>query len=182
MRSAAVAAFALLAGSLSLIAQRPVPSVMKLDTARPVVQTSSTCPIGMRVLQGAGNSMVEVKDSKRVETSVGSRLRLQLTNSPHRTSPITAATLTVHGLNGKPGMAPLLATHDGSGEVTKTVNATFTPEDGQSFSAELELPGVIAPSLVELETVSYADGSTWRLAGHEGCQSTPDLLMLVATH
>lgn len=181
MKSAAVAAFALLAGSLSLIAQRPVPSVMKLDTVRPV-ETSSACPIGMRVLQGAGNSMVEVKDGKRVETSVGSRLRLNLTNSPQRRGRITAATLTVHGLNGKPGMAPLLATHDGSGEVTKTVNATFTREDDESFSADLVLPGVIAPSRVELESVTYADGSTWRLAGHEGCQSAPDLLMLVATH
>jgi hypothetical protein len=57
---------------------------------------------------------------------------------------------------------------------------SFAADVDDSFFSEIVLPGFVSPRLVELQSVTYADGSTWKLTGHEGCRAAPDPLVLIA--
>jgi hypothetical protein len=138
-----------------------------------------SCPISMRVRQGIGNGVLVVKGGKRLDT-VGSRLRLNLAPSQDRPGTVIAATVIVHGFNGKPGVFPLVATRDHASEITKTLAVSLTADDDNSFWSELLLPGLTGPNRVDLQSVTYVDGSIWKVALTDACHVAPDPFMLVA--
>jgi hypothetical protein len=186
MKLFAATGFALLLGSLPVAAQRADSNQGKTILVSSIAP-SGACPIGMRVRQVMSTGMLAVKDGGAADRagteSLASRLRLNL-GAWHPaeilSGQIKEATVTVHGLNGKPGMAPMVTSGESSAEITRTVHVTFTPDDDKSFRAELVLPRLIAANRVDLKSVTYADGSTWKLTGREGCHAATDPLMLIA--
>jgi hypothetical protein len=70
----------------------------------------------------------------------------------------------------------------GASEISKTLNVTFAPEDEKSVSAELVLPGFSSVTFVQLKSVTYQDGSAWKVDGQaeQACRVAPDPLMLIA--
>lgn len=150
-------------------------SILVLD-----LQTSaSSCPISMRVRQGTGNGLLIVKHGKQSDAP-GSHLRLNLAPSNGHPGNIVAATVIVHGFNGKPGVFPLVATRDHASEITRTLTVPLTADDDNSFWSELLVPGLTAPNRVDLQSVTYADGSIWRVTALDACRAVPDPFMLVA--
>jgi hypothetical protein len=138
----------------------------------------------MRVRQGIGTQMLEAKDGRRVRT-FASRLRLNLFNfkaEKTASTEIVKATVTVRGLNGKAGMIPALGSDGRSSEITRTMTVSFALDDDKSYWTDLVLPGLTSARMVNLESVTYADGSTWNFRDHGGwCQSAPDPLMLITS-
>ena len=187
MKSAAVVGLTIFFTSLSLAAQNEAQNVNPSQQGPTVVQVlprSSPCPVGMRVRQGIGTQMLQAKDGQRTRT-FASRLRLNLFNfHEEKTSvEIVKATVTVRGLSGKAGMIPALGSDDRSSEVTRTMTVSFVLDDDNSYWTDLVLPGFTSARMVNLESVTYADGSTWNFRDHMGwCQAAPDPLMLISGH
>ena len=180
MKSVIVVVTVLL-GSLSMVAQNGYQSQMPL-TVLQGLPISSPCPVGMHVRQGMGGQMWAVQDGQRSKV-FASRLRLNLAATQSANADpkqITGATITVHGLNGKGGVVLIGAGKDRSAEVTKTMDVWFAPDDDKSVWTDLVLPGITSATMVVLDSVTYADGSTWKLAGHEGCHAVPDPMMPIA--
>jgi hypothetical protein len=63
-------------------------------------------------------------------------------------------------------------------ETTLTVRLAEWGEPG--VSGDFRLPGFVTASRVDLQAVTYKDGSNWKLAGTETCRVAPDLVMRVA--
>lgn len=56
------------------------------------------------------------------------------------------------------------------------------PNDSGERSAEMMLTGFGILKSVELNSLTYADGTTWKLAKDSACSVEPDPLLLIAGH
>jgi hypothetical protein len=110
-----------------------------------------------------------------------------LTLTPRDRRALLSATVTAHGYPAKPGTTPLVAqlvekNHPPERqELTKTLTLKLLPSGTGSFSAQLQLPGFAVVKSIELNSVTYADGSTWKVTGN-GCSVAPDPLLLISVH
>jgi len=106
----------------------------------------------------------------------GQRLSLVLKDT--RRARITGATVRVHGLTGKNRM---LQTGDRSdaAESATTIHLSFGPKNDNEAVGDLWIPGFTAVTNVELQEVSYSDGSVWRVSGLDICRVQPDPIMLI---
>jgi len=50
---------------------------------------------------------------------------------------------------------------------------------GKETYGDLRVPNMTAVLSIELNSVTYADGSTGSIAGREGCSVAPEMIMLV---
>jgi hypothetical protein len=146
----------------------------------------------MRVRQGTGGYVRQVRNGQPKELP-GARLHLTL-NGPSagqkdtlEKTPfaandlkITAATVTVHGWNGKNRFVPAKSGQNSPAESTRTLTIRFAYPDLTEVSGEFLVPGFTATTLVELNSVTYANGETWKFTGSASCKTAPDPLMLVA--
>jgi hypothetical protein len=48
-----------------------------------------------------------------------------------------------------------------------------------AVSGDFGLPGFASASRVDLDSVTYSDGTVWKLAGNEMCHVAPDPMMLI---
>jgi hypothetical protein len=185
----AALSFAVLLGSITLPAQSPAPSAAKSDPAQPAtgiyvipVPTSQNCPVSMHA-QHKG------MDAERIQTGQKSpalpsgpmqRIHLILGN---RETPanVAAATVTVRGTDGKWRTVPTGNPGNGPSEIAKTLHLNFNTGKDQGTWADLVLPGFTSVTSISLDSLTFADGSTWIPANHLTCRTTPDLLMLVSS-
>ena len=147
---------------------------------------ASTCPVSMHALQGSGTGLVAVRGEQRVSGS-SQRIHLVLTSS--KSANIAGAKVKMFGLSGKNRIEQASANPDhtldlrnqkSTFDVTRTLDVTFTPEDETSIATDLVLPGFTSVLSIQLESLSYKDGSTWAVAGQLACHVAPDPMMLVA--
>ena len=146
--------------------------------------TEGMCPVRMRALQGTGQGLLAVRDTPRVE-GPSQTIHLILVNP--QSKKYAGAKVAIRGLapkgkivNAAPGSTgPSSA---GPAEIIKTLDVTFSPEDDKSVVADLVLPGFSAVTFVQLKSVTYQDGSSWKLDEQVAgmCRVAPDPLMLIA--
>jgi len=55
----------------------------------------------------------------------------------------------------------------------------FPNQPGREAAADVTVPGLSGVTTIELNSVTYADGSTWKLAGGSVCRSPIDGFMLI---
>jgi len=140
------------------------------------------CPIDMRVHQGVGGGMVAV-DKDGVKRHVfAQRLRLFLNELRPADSGrrMVSATVTVQGSNGKARMQPL----DGdsgvnAANVKRTISVDLQNWGEPGVSGDIRLPGFTSAGMVYLQSITYDDGSTWKVSARETCRVAPDPLMLI---
>ena len=135
------------------------------------------CPVSLRAHHGSGGNMVKV-DKPRPE-GMAQLLHLTLTNPDARQ--LVAARLRAHGVSGKLRMTQA-AQGAADADVHQNLRVTFLPSPDRSVTTNVWVPGMAAVLSLDLDEVTYADGSTWKFQGREGCHVTPDPLMLVAAH
>lgn len=116
----------------------------------------------------------------RMEGLGGGANKLPVT--PYRPLRIASAMATVYGFGPHPHyelLSPGPNAHaKGSSGPVRNLQLQFTSQDGSS-RAELWLPSFGAVRWLDLNSITYADGSTWRPARGETCTVTPSLFMLV---
>lgn len=103
----------------------------------------------------------------------------------HRGSqPVTGATVTVRGLTARGRVARALADPDPVGQkhnadAARALAVIFVAGPNGEVSADLRVPDLTAVLAIDLDSLTYADGSTWKLSPGKTCRTVPDPLMLV---
>jgi len=172
-RSAAISFVALL-GSVSLIAQKPA------ETAEVYVLSASAaqeCPVSMHAQQRAGGDVLVTRDGQRHPLSQRIHLILGDFKNPAR---VVSAQVTVRGANGKPRAVPTAFSPGGPGEATKTLDLKFDVTENGEVSTDLSLAGFTSVSSIRLDSLTFADGSTWVSSDSKTCRTAPDPFMLVS--
>lgn len=184
MKGAAAVSFALLFGSIAMSAQVANQyNPQKIDpnqhqTKTIIVQlptVTSSCPVSLRAQQAAGGENLAVNSARPKGIAQG--LHLILTSPDSRQ--ISAAQVTVHGLTAKPRLTQTLSNQPGSSDAAKTLDVRFSAGPGKDVSADLWVPGLTSIQEIELNSVTYTDGSAWRLAAGNACRTVPERLMLI---
>jgi hypothetical protein len=160
---------------LPLAAQSPTQPKSQ-TTIIVTLPTVEACPVGMQARQRPGGYLRSAHGEQRVE-GLAQRIFLTLTGGQSRQ--ISKAVVTVRGLTAKNRVLPALSTDGDASDITKTLSLTFTPGSGRAVSTNLVLAGFTAVNSIELGSVTYGDGSTWKYSGGTGCRVAPDPLMLI---
>jgi hypothetical protein len=137
----------------------------------------SKCPVGLRVEQNG--SLVAYKNAKSgsaddVDQRSLQRFDFKMTNFlPHE---IVNAQITAHAFSDKwrvfsvPAPTPDLA---------KTVDVAFDVKGNSSATRELSFAHFPAVRTFDVNSVTYADGSTWHASSPGACSVAPSLIMRV---
>ena len=182
---AAAVSFALLLASTVVIAQTTVSQKQTVaqQTAVTVVEIApppGSCPISLHARHAPGGDAIEVNGTRIQDTA--QRLHLSISDSDSRR--IVAANVTVRGFSNKARYMPTMSTQDSS-DAAKTLDVRFPSGPGsgtgKESSTDLAVPGLTAVTVIDLNSVTYADGSTWKLAAGSSCRSWVDGLMLVSS-
>jgi hypothetical protein len=187
-----VTAFALLFGSIALVAQNTAPmgagaagmAPMAPGIAPPTHMTviqltpmSMGCPVSLRAQHLADGGIV--KTGTAHPKGLGQWLHLTLANP--KSGWIAEATITVHGFSDKARVTQTLSSGNSS-DAASTLTVHFSDATEKAAATDRWVPGMAAVQTIDLSSVTYADGSVWKLSGHEDCRVAPDPLMLVADH
>ena len=198
MKSAALVSFAFLISSIALPAQNATYGVAGMESLDPskssvpigasqtsVVAMPMGCPVSMRAQHGATGGMLQA-DKGRPK---GPAQLLHLTLISPDSRRIVSARVRVRGLSGRVRTTQALSEqgdsvqgssmHDDA-DVVRTLAVRFTSAPGSSATSDLWIPGMTAVLTIELNSVTYADGSTQSFAARDACHVAPDLKMLVA--
>jgi hypothetical protein len=135
----------------------------------------------MHLRQGIGSRMMAVDKHGAQVQMFAARLKLLLRDlRPHRPAQqMVEATVTVHGLNGAEQIVPADAHRNRSAEAVKTLTVRLTPDGDPEVSGDLRLPGFTATLMVDLDSVTYDDGTVVKFSGSSACHAPPDMVMLV---
>lgn len=172
---------------VSAQSKMPSGSAQPSATASPktivIQEPGATCPVAMRALQGSGQGMIRVRkqepQTRQTPPSDMPTQRIHLILVDQKRKTVRSAQVVVKGLSPKNRIQSVLESN-GPTDISKTMTATFDVENATTVSAELVLPGFTSVSSVELQSITYTDGSTWNLAKDQACRVSPDGLMLVA--
>jgi hypothetical protein len=135
---------------------------------------ANSCPVSLHASQAPGGDRMEV-NRVRIQDPA-QRLHLTVTNPQARR--IVAASVTVRGFAGKARVVQTRSAQDTS-DAAKTMDVKFPSELGRETSADLAVPGLSAVTVIDLNSVTYSDGSTWKLASGSVCRSPIDGFMLI---
>ena len=147
------------------------------STSTVVIRMQPSCPVGMHAKQGSGGGLVAVRNAR---PSDGPSQQIHLVLARRHLQQITGARVLVRGLSGKDRIERSRAIEDIVPDRSQMLDVTFTPDNAVEASADLVLPGFTSIQSVELESISYADGSTWKMENRNACTVAPDPMMLVA--
>ena len=173
--------FVLICGTFLSLAQQEGPAppseVHPTDSAQVAM-----CPLEMRVRQGIGGNMMAVDGNGKQVEMFAQRLKLLL-NDVRREhageARMVEATVTVHGTGATGQVLPADTRRDASGEIVKTLTVRLTANGEPEVSGDIRLPGFTSTRMVDLESVAYDDGSTWKLSATDTCHVPPDMVMRV---
>jgi hypothetical protein len=130
----------------------------------------------VRAQQAANGSKWEVDNSR----PKGPAQRLYLVLVSPNSNRITSATVTVRGLTPKNRITQTLSSPGNSSDAAKTLSITFPAGPGKEVSSDLLVPGLSAVSSIDLDSITYADGSAWKLAAGNVCRTPIDGFMLIS--
>ena len=133
------------------------------------------CPVWMQAQQRPSDHLLVARDGQRTTTFV-QRISLTLTGRQ-----ITSATVLAHGLTDKGRIVLSTASREAaSGDISRLLTLTFAGTENQRASADLVLPGFTAVTSIELVSLTYSDGTAWRVSMQRPCRIAPDPLMLIS--
>lgn len=162
----------LLLGSIALTAQT---SGQTLTGSLEMPPEVNNCSILLHVEQAAAGVLLDAKD--KPHKGIGQKLYLTISNPDSKH--ITRGTVIVHGLTDKGRVTQTLSNQNAPSEISKTLTVKFSAESNKADSGYLWAPGMTSVQSVDLKSVTYADGSTWKHGTSESCRFHPDGVMLI---
>jgi hypothetical protein len=181
MKCASIFSLAILLTTTSAFGQETVvPTGARLVSATPALHMDRTnCPVGLQVKHGPGltakrNAEGPAGNEKSKLPNRNQDIDLTLTNlSPQS---IVNAQLVVHGFSNKWRYLPLSGADP---DLATTVHVALDVKGNGQASRSLSLNRFTAITAVDVNSITYADGSTWRTTSAGACSVSPDLFMLV---
>ena len=163
---------------LVLLFAAPIVIAQSKSTVLTLPRTpDASCPIGMQARHGAGIP-VGMNAGRSPITPPAQRIHLTMTNLlAHE---IVSAQFVVHGYSNK-RRAMNLANSSSNPDLVKTVEVVLDVKGKSEASSDLSLSRFSAVTSIDLNSITYADGSTWHTPSPEACSIAPDMLMLVAS-
>jgi hypothetical protein len=180
MKHLTLLSFFLLFGSIALSAQTSAQTSDQNKTQTVIVAVrpeNGACPVSVHAKQAGGGEMQRV--DRAHPKGGGQGVHLILTNPDSRQ--IIGAKVTVRGLTAKNRVLNTLSIQDDSSDAAKTLSLTFSADSGKEASTDIWVPGLTAIQSIDLNTLTYADGSTRQLSAGMTCRTIPDAVMLVGT-
>jgi hypothetical protein len=183
-RRQALSLFAALAVTLPAAAQAPAaPLTPAVDSS--LVWTPTTmqpgCPVDLRAQRGPGSGLVITHGFEHHgPTGIAQQLHMTFTNRLPKNA--VGVTLTVHGLTAAFRMMPATQSAGASsdGTINRTVHLDLTLDPKANASTDLTLKSFTSVTRIDLDTIDYADGSSWKSSAAQTCRIAPDGLMLIS--
>jgi hypothetical protein len=178
MYRCAVLVFAVACGASALCAQTAAPAQgygvaqMTSQAAVERMTAANSCPVSVRARQGSAAFERQVKDGTAKEP--GQMLHVAIADRKARQ--VVSASVAVRGYYGKAGMMEV-GTSRNRPNAARTMDVSFAGKDG---STEVWVPSLTGVKSIEVNSVTYADGSTWMVAGGSFCSAPVDGLMLIS--
>jgi hypothetical protein len=136
---------------------------------------AESCPVSMHAGHLADGSLV--RTTSAYPHGIGQWLSFSLTGIDGKQ--IREAKIAVHGIRPNAHVTEALSTADSFGAAVQTLNVKFSSGPHQTALAKLWVPGMSAVERIDLLSMNYDDGSSWKLAEGASCHVTPDPLMLI---
>ena len=176
MKPAVALAIALFAGSFAAAQtgkpDQPAGTATTQSKLMVVVpERSGNCPVSLQARHGVDVSRREVDGGS--PQGVFQALHLLVTMTDARR--IVEANVTVRGSANKAHVVQVGAATDPA-EGAKTMDVHFAPRSGnpKELAADLRVAGLSSADSVELNRITFDDGSTWRLGGANVCRTLVD--------
>jgi hypothetical protein len=157
---------ALLLGSASLLAQSNSSQIVLV--APPA---GANCPVALTAKHSPQGATVQIHSgAKHAEPGY------TLTFTPLNAHSITQVKLTLHGLDGAQ-MVP--AANLTTGNTTEDLTISPTTTDHHRFESIVYAQKLTGVQLIELDEVTWADGTHWQKSANSTCLVTPEHLLLI---
>jgi hypothetical protein len=138
------------------------------------------CPVALQVQHGPSFQKRNTNYGPFASpTPTVQEQRIQLTMTNPTPKEIVSAQLTVHGFSDKWRAVPL-ASAKSDPDLTKTVKIVLDVKGNGHASSDLSLRRFASVAYVDLDSLTYADGATWKASSSGACSVSPDPLMLVS--
>ena len=138
------------------------------------------CPVGLKVNHGLSLLKKDAEygpfapPAPKVQEQ-----RIQLTMTNPSPKEIVSAQITVYGFSDSWRAIPLASAKD-TPDLKKRVNLMLKVKGNDHASSDLSLNRFTSVAYVNLDSLTYADGATWKASSAAACSVTPDPLMLVS--
>ena len=136
---------------------------------------SGACPVGFSARHANGGVLLNVSPA---EKTPGLAYDIHLV--PRDGRGITGAMVTLHGLAGHHVIPAGEQDTKAAGESRESFRLALHSDGRSLFSSVVRLSRLTGVTSVELNEISYADGTRWREAAASPCAVVPDGYMLVA--
>lgn len=168
MKSASILPFAIMLATVSMFGQS--------FTLPPRIDPSK-CPVGLQVEHSSGLFAYEnakALPAEHISPRTEQWFDFRMTNFlPHE---IVSAQITAHGFSDKWRVIPVSTAKP---DIWKTVDVALDVKGNSSASRELSLGHFSTISIIDVNSVTYADGSTWQAASPGACSVAPRLIMRI---
>lgn len=166
----------------SLAQQQPSSAANSVVDSTIVMRVSS-CPVDLQAKQGHDGGFVAVRNRGPEDPDIvhhpAQHIHLIVRNRKGDKR-IAGATVTAHGLSARGRMlgADL---NSAQPDLKRTLDLKFINEGDGTSSAELDLPAFTSVQSVKLDSITYDDGSTWKMPHSTMCSVVPDGVMLISS-
>jgi len=142
----------------------------------------ASCPVGLQAEHALFFAERKAISGHEVGPESGSaaasvpRQRIHLTLKNLLSQEIVSAELTAHGLSYQSRLVNL-SDASPAPNLDKTVSLVLQLRANSDASSDLSLSRFAAVTAIDLDAVTYADGSTWHASSPGACRVSPSLLM-----
>jgi hypothetical protein len=169
MKSAGILPLAIMLAATSMFGQSfTLPS--RIDPSK--------CPVGLQVERSSGLFAYENAKAVPADHAAPSSEQwfdLRMTNFSARE--IANAEITAHGFSEKWRVMPVSAA---TPDFWKTMDVVLNVKGNSSASRELSLGHFSTIRTIDVNSVTYADGSTWHASSPGACSVAPSLFMRIS--
>ena len=141
------------------------------------VPSQVSCPVAMQAQRGADGSTMMVAGG--AHRGIGQQLQLTLNNPKLAT--ISAIRITVHGWDVKGRTLPAVETTSSYASASRTLDLTLSIGASQTADTDIWVSGLTAVDSIDLDSVTYSDGSSWKASDSQACRIMPNPIMLISS-
>jgi hypothetical protein len=146
---------------------------------QPNVSPGSNCPVELRAQPAGGGSMAYANGPQK-DMAYSPRVHLIFGNRKSRE--IVGVSVTIRGLGAWARVVPVDGGSKDSHQMAKTVDMKLNVATGKNGEGDVTLKSFAAITRVDVESVEYADRTSWKASAMQSCHIVPDLFMLIGSH
>ena len=140
--------------------------------------SSDGCPVSLRARR-QGSVMMHYAGEQQGDRTPAQRLEVTVHNAQARN--VVSMELRVHGYDGSLQMMPAGTIRKNSHNLSRRVDLNISVLGRRYASTDLTMRQFGTVSRIDVESVEFADGTSWKSSEAGVCSFTPDLYMLVSS-